>query len=80
MDAAAELGRNAISKHKIQPEHGNEQAEAGRVCRTRLARPNSQARTEAGKYLFPLFTLTTSKIGNLTRLILLLLYVMTIYI
>ena len=30
MDAAAELGRNPISKHQIQPEYGNEQADAGR--------------------------------------------------
>ena len=41
MDAAAELGRNPISKHQIQPEYGDEQADAGRDCRTRLARPNS---------------------------------------
>ena len=43
MDAAAELGRNLESKHQIQPEYGDEQADAGRDCRTRLARPNSQA-------------------------------------
>ena len=56
MDAAAELGRNPVSKHQIQPEYGDEQADAGRACRTRLARPNSQARTRAGKYLFFLFS------------------------
>ena len=55
MDAAAELGMNPVSKHQIQPEYGDEQADAGRDCRTCLARPNSQARTG---------------IGNLTRLIL----------
>ncbi|CAN0472042.1 unnamed protein product [Ascophyllum nodosum] len=49
MDAAAELGRNPVSKHQIQPEYGDEQADAGRGCRTRLARPNSQARTRTGK-------------------------------
>ena len=27
MDAAAELGRNPVSKHQIQPEYGNEQAD-----------------------------------------------------
>ena len=27
MDAAAELGRNPVSKHQIQPEYGDEQAE-----------------------------------------------------
>ena len=46
MDAAAELGRNPVSKHQIQPEYGDEQADAGRDCRTRLARPNSPARTK----------------------------------
>ena len=30
MDAAAELGRNPVSKHPIQPEYGNERADAGR--------------------------------------------------
>ena len=29
MDAAAELGRNPVSKHQIQPEYGDEQADAG---------------------------------------------------
>ena len=57
----------------------NEQADAGRDCRTRLARQNSQARTGTGKYLFSLLQLTTSRIGNLTRLTYTLLYVMTIH-
>ena len=56
IDAAAELVRNPVSKHQIQPENGDEQADAGRDCRTRLARPNSQARTGTGKYSFPLFS------------------------
>ena len=56
LDAAAELGRNPVSKHQIQPEYGDEQADAGRDCRTRLARPNSQARTWTGKYSFFLFS------------------------
>ena len=31
MDAAAELGRNSVSKHQIQPDYyGDEQADAGR--------------------------------------------------
>ena len=55
MDAAAELGWNAVNKHKIQPEYGNEQADAGRDCRNRLARPNSQARTRTGE-IFSLFS------------------------
>ena len=52
-DAAAELGRNPVSKHQIQPDYGDEQADAGRDCRTRLARPYSQARTRTGKSHFP---------------------------
>ena len=32
MDAAAELGRNPVSKHQIQPECGDEQTDAGRDC------------------------------------------------
>ena len=50
MDAAAEIGRNPVSRHQIQPEYGNEQADAGRDCPTRLARPTSQARTGTAKY------------------------------
>ena len=71
MDAAAEIERNPVSKHQIQPEYGDEQADPGRDCRTRLARPNSQARTRIGTYevlIFPV-QLTASRIGNLTRLI-----------
>ena len=56
MDAAAELKRNHVSKHQIQPEYGDEQADAGRDCRSRLLRPNSQARTRIRKYLFSLFS------------------------
>ena len=43
MDAAAKLGRNIVSKDHIQPEYGDEQTDAGRDRRTRLARPNSHA-------------------------------------
>ena len=64
MDAAAELGRNPVSKHQIQPECGDEQADAGRDCRTRPARPNSQARGQ--EILISPVELTTSRIGNLT--------------
>ena len=56
MDAAAGLGRDPASKYQTQPEYGNEQADAGRDCQTRLARPNSQARTRTVKYLFSLFS------------------------
>ena len=78
MNVAAELGRNLVSKHQIQPEYGDEQADVGWDCRTRLARPNSQARTNADReiFIFPV-QLTTSRIDNLTRLIrtILMLYV-----
>ena len=53
MDAAAELGRNPVSKHQIQPKYEDEQAHAGRDCRTRVAIPNSQARMRTGKSSFP---------------------------
>ena len=56
MDAAAEIGRNPVCKHQIQPEYGDEKADAGRDGRTRLARPNSQARTRTGKYSLSLFS------------------------
>ena len=68
-DAAAGLGRNPVSKHQIQPEYGDEQADARQDCRTRLARPNSQARTRTRKYSFFPVQLTTNRIGNLTWLI-----------
>ena len=77
MDAAAELGRNPVSKHQIQLEYGDEQADAGRDCRNRLARPNYQARTGAGEYSFPC-SADHEQDCNLTRSILtvLSLYVM----
>ena len=56
MDAAAELGRNPVYKHQIQPEYGDEQADAGRDCRTRLARPKFSGAN-------------ADRISNLTRLI-----------
>ena len=56
MDAAAGLRRDPVSKHQIQPAYGDEQADAGRDCRTRPARPNSQARTRTGKYSSFLFS------------------------
>ena len=60
MDAAAELGRNHVSTHQIQHECGDEQADAGRDCRNRLARPNSQAHTGTRKYSFSLLSLLGS--------------------
>ena len=48
MDAAVEVGRNPASMHQVQPEYRDEQADAGRDCRTRPARPNCQAGTQTG--------------------------------
>ena len=56
MDAAAEIGRNPVSKHQIQSEYEDEKTGAGRDCQTRLVTPNSQARTGTGKYSFSLFS------------------------
>ena len=69
MDAAAELGRNLVSKHQIQPEYGDEQADAGRDCRTRLAKIKfSGANADKEIFIFPV-QLTTCRIGNIARLI-----------
>ena len=55
--AAAKLWRNPVSKHQIQPEYGDEQADAGQDCRTRLARLNCQARImRTGEYYLSLFS------------------------
>ena len=52
-----------------QPEYGDEQADAGQDCRTRASETNfSGANGDCKKMLFPV-QLTTSRIGNLTRLI-----------
>ena len=69
MDAAAELGRNPVSKHQIQPEYG-------RLNPSRETK-FSGTHGDRGIFIFPA-QLTTSRIGNLTRLIHTLLYVMTI--
>ena len=55
MNAAAEIGRNTVSKHQIQPEYGDEQADTGRDNRTHLARSNPHARTGTDRetFLFP---------------------------
>ena len=46
---ASELGRNPVRKHQIQPEYGDEQADAGRNCRTRLAIHYYLRRERAGQ-------------------------------
>ena len=48
MDAAVELGRNPVSKHRIKPEYGDEQADAGRDCRT-PSRETKFSGTNAGR-------------------------------
>ena len=53
MDAAAELGRNPVSEHQIQLKYGDEQADAGRNCRTRLARPVPRRERGQGNIYFP---------------------------
>ena len=53
MDAAVE---NTVCKQQGQPEYEDEKAEVGRDHRIRFARPNVQARTGKGKYLFFLFS------------------------
>ena len=65
------MKRNPVSKHQIQPKYGDEQADAERDCRTRLARPNSFSGANGDRelFIFPV-QLTSSRIGNLTRLIL----------
>ena len=68
MEAAAELGRNPVSKHQIQPEYGDEQAGSGRDCRTRLADQLLGANADREIFIFPV-QLTTNGIGNFTRLI-----------
>ena len=55
MDAAAELGRNPVSKHQIQPEYGDEQADAGRDGLTRFETKFSGTHGYRG-ILFSLFS------------------------
>ena len=70
MDAAAELGRNPVSKHQIQSEYGDEQADAGREApnpsrnRLKFSGVNGGRRV----FIFPV-QLTMCRIGNLTRMI-----------
>ena len=52
-DAAAEIRRNPGSKHQIQPEYGDEQDDAGRDFRTRLARQFSGANGDRENIIFP---------------------------
>ena len=51
MDAAAELGRNPVSKHQTQPEYGDEQADATTepITRDQILR----LELEQGNIIFP---------------------------
>ena len=81
MDAVAESGRNLASKNQIQPEYGDEQADAGRDVRTRLARSTKLSGTSGGRdiFIFPVQLTPSSRIGSLTRLIHTLAICMTIH-
>ena len=68
IDAAAELGRNPVSKHQILPEYGDEQADAGRTAEPVSRGQILRRERGQGNMHFPV-QLTTSRIGNLTRLI-----------
>ena len=72
MDPAAELGRNPVSKHQVQPEYVDEQADG--TGRLNPSRETKFSGTDRRIFIFPV-QLTTSRIGNLTRLIHTLLYV-----
>ena len=79
MDAAAELGRNPVSKHQIQPEYGEWAGWRG----TGRLNPSREVKIsgtygDRGIFIFPV-QLTTSRIGNFTRLIHTLLNAMTIH-
>ena len=53
MDAVVEIGRNPVSKHNIQPEDGNEQADAGRAAEP-ISRDQILRRERGqGKHNFP---------------------------
>ena len=56
---AAELGRNPVSKHQIQPEYGDEQARE-----TKFSGTNADRKI----FIFPV-QVATCRTGNLTRLI-----------
>ena len=69
MDAAAELGRNPVSKHQIQSEYGDEQADATGLPNPSRETNFSGANADREIFIFPI-QLTTTKIVNLlTRLI-----------
>ena len=76
MDAAAEIRRNPVRKHQSKPENGDEQADAGRDGRTRLARPILRREWGQGNSNFPC---SVYREQDWQPLIYTLLYVMTIH-
>ena len=66
MDAATVLERNPVSKYHIQPEYGDEQADAGRDCRTSRETKFSGANADREIFIFPV-QLTTRRTDNLIR-------------
>ena len=65
-----ELGKNPSSKHQIQPEYGDEEANAGRDCRTRLGQTKFSGAKAYREISIFLVQLTTSRIGNLLKVVL----------
>ena len=63
MDAAAELGRNPVGKHQIQPEYGDEQADTGLPNPSRETKL-SGANADREILIFPV-QLTMCRTGNL---------------
>ena len=68
MDAAAEFGRNPVTKHQIQPEYGDEQADAGQTAKPVSRDQILGANANREIFIFRV-QLTTCRIGNLTWLI-----------
>ena len=70
MDAAVELGRNHVSKYHIQPEYGDMTRLTQDVTAESVSRDQIFRRERGKGNIFSPVQLTTSRIGNLTWLIL----------
>ena len=64
MDAAAELGRNPVSKHQTQPEYEDGQADAGRDCNP--SRESKLSGTNADREIFIFPVQLTPRVGFAT--------------
>ena len=69
MDAAAELRRNSVSKHQIQPEYGMSRRTRDETAESSRETKFSGANGDGEILIFPV-QLTTSRFGSITRLIL----------